>query len=373
MATFQSWLNDQLVRPENDPIGWLARQWKGHEGNRPRVSSPTAIGRFLEDQAGENTELRGYVNQAVVDATTAYRDRDSAEPVVYRDGSPANEAAEQAAVNPATGKPVAVVSSTQWVTHPNAQQFGSCSVCGWPRGLVGDVGGRTVITCAAGHIFEPEKPEPLTAAGGAPADPGGTAGGQTTFSYGDGALDPRGYSGGPADTPEPPATAGGQTTAGAPPAEISYDPSADAPDSVQLAPGAHSAVIGGPEFPDTTDQFGDRDDGLEQVLVMQGMILHTLTRIARHIGLPPEQLDVAVDSAVEMVEMAHGSPQMPVQPFGAPPFPPPPAGAPGDLSSQLYGLAGQSAAGHQPGNDPQAFASWFNAAEYGDPGNGPQG
>src|SRR4030095_15634625 len=47
MATFTSLLADQEGRPEQDPVGWLARQWKAAEGNRPRVSSPTGVKRHL--------------------------------------------------------------------------------------------------------------------------------------------------------------------------------------------------------------------------------------------------------------------------------------------------------------------------------------
>lgn len=332
MGTFQSWLNDQLVRPENDPVGWLARQWKAREGDRPRVSSPTAIGRFLEDLAGDDAPLRSSTNEAVRLATQAYIDSKTGQPTADR--------------NEQTGKPLAVVPGAAWVQNPDATQYGSCQ-CGWARGLA-VLDGRQVITCAAGHIFEPDRPgnqAEVQQVQDALNEPQGGPGGQTTFSYEGGGVEASGGAGGStAPLPDGQGAAVGPTAPG--PAGLG------AGEAAELA------------------QVDDRDDGLEQVLVMQGMILHTLTRIARHIGLPPEQLDIAVDSAVEMVEMAHGGSQMPVAPFGAPPFPSPQAGAPGDLSSQLYGLAGHSAAPHHPGNDPQAFASWFNAAEYGDPGNG---
>lgn len=340
MGTFQSWLNDQLVRPGNDPVGWLARQWKAREGDRPRVSSPTAIGRFLEDLAGDDAPLRSSTNEAVRLATQAYIDSKTGQPTADR--------------NEQTGKPLAVVPGAAWVQNPDATQYGSCS-CGWARGLA-VLDGRQVITCAAGHIFEPEKPgnqAEVQQVQDALNEPQGGPGGQTTFSYEGGGVEASGGAGG-----SEPGGAGGGGVPLRPGPEFPF-PGAQVPDA---------GTGGGATAPELPAETGD--DGLEQVLVMQGMILHTLTRIARHIGLPPEQLDIAVDSAVEMVEMAHGGPQMPVAPFGAPPFPSPQAGAPGDLSSQLYGLAGHSAAPHHPGNDPQAFASWFNAAEYGDPGNG---
>jgi hypothetical protein len=79
-------------------------------------------------------------------------------------GSPAGAGEVQEpmpGMNAATGKPVAVVPSSAWTQHPDASQYGSCQ-CGWPRGLaVIDSSGKTVITCAAGHVFTPERPDPL--------------------------------------------------------------------------------------------------------------------------------------------------------------------------------------------------------------------
>jgi hypothetical protein len=420
MATFQSWLADQLVRPETDPVGWLARQWKAHEGNRPRVSSPTGIGRFLEEQAGEDQAAKGYVNEAVKAATTAYRERDAG-PVVTRDGEPANAAAEQAAAyhaeglheaaaiverNAVTGKPVAVVPGSAWITHPDATQFGTCTTCGWPRGLAGATTGAmgSHITCAAGHIFTPEKPGspdvPPPVAGAVDRtmealdrgeDDRTNTGGQAAFTYGPGALAPGGAGGGISWPGED---------------DILIQPPAQplAPGPVQPPP--EDECIGADDQPHL--DLDDLGNALEQVITMQGMLLHIVTRIAQHIGLPAETLDAFVDGSVAAATgpVTQVAPPAPWVPDRAAELA---AQAPGDLSSQLYGLpaAGQ---GHdammatgaddetfpivcangcpegylgrhkfscplagqapQPPNDPQAFASWFNAAEYGDPGNG---
>lgn len=47
MATFAQWLAEQEGRPEDDLTGQLARLWKAAEGDRPRVSSPTGMQRWL--------------------------------------------------------------------------------------------------------------------------------------------------------------------------------------------------------------------------------------------------------------------------------------------------------------------------------------
>lgn len=367
MATFQSWLNDQTVRPDSDPVGWLARLWKSHETDRPRMSSPVSIGRFLEDQA-DGDEARGHVTEAVRAATVAYRDRALAEPMVTRDGTPANAAAEamtpeqRAAfdpatgkprspapgMNPATGKPVAVVPSSAWVTHPDASQYGSCG-CGWARGLAGrpdstqdgtPQGTTVVITCAAGHIFEPSKPEtqddvPLV-------HPDSPAGKLLIEQAAQDALH------------EP----AGQTEL--PLSEIAAEQLMAAV-GIPLEPG---------QVPETADVTAEMAaDGtaalqaevLDQILTAQGMIMHTLSRIARHVGLPPERLDEFVDASLREAEMGEAR--------GTAPLPPGYDGwraegqAPADLSSQLYGLAGQPPA-PQPPNPPQAYAAWWSQAQY---------
>jgi len=72
-GTFASWLGDQVTRPDTDPIGWLARQWKALEGpDRPKVSSPTGISRHLKTLR-DDTEWQGFLGQAINEATDAYR------------------------------------------------------------------------------------------------------------------------------------------------------------------------------------------------------------------------------------------------------------------------------------------------------------
>lgn len=364
MATFQSWLNDQTVRPDSDPVGWLARLWKSHETDRPRMSSPVSIGRFLEDQA-DGDEARGHVTEAVRAATVAYRDRALAEPMVTRDGTPANAAAEamtpeqRAAFDPATGKPrspvpghpdpgmspaggwpVAVVPSSAWVTHPDASQYGSCG-CGWARGLAGrpdstqdgtPQGTTVVITCAAGHIFEPSKPETLA---------------ETTPDF-------------RATAEQAGRDLRGETQPELPLSEIAAEQLMAAV-GIPLEPG---------QVPETADVTAEMAaDGtaalqaevLDQILTAQGMIMHTLSRIARHVGLPPERLDEFVDASLREAEMGEAR--------GTAPLPPGYDGwraegqAPADLSSQLYGLAGQPPA-PQPPNPPQAYAAWWSQAQY---------
>jgi hypothetical protein len=246
-------------------------------------------------------------------------------------------------MNPLTGKPVAVVPSTAWVTHPDASQFGSCSQEGWARGLA-KTGDRAVITCAAGHIFEPERPEnqsEVQAVQDALSEPAG----QLPFPTG--------------AAPGEPATTGDGATAPESPAEQLA--------SGEITPTEAQAAIVDQLIDDQLTQAeaeqAARDAALDQIELTQGMILHLVTRIARHIGLPPERLDTFTDASIAALRASESDPAVPA-------FPAPQASAPGDLSSQLYGLAGQSAMAHHPGNDPQAFASWFNAAEYGDPGNG---
>jgi hypothetical protein len=177
MTTFANWLAGSENGPQDDPVAWLARQWKALEGNRPRVSSPTGIEKHLVTLAppgnAEGDQWTGYVHQAVAEATGRYRSDKAREqlgesPVsgpLTPSASPAGTGEVQdpmPGMNAATGKPEAVVPSGAWVTHPDASQFGSCSIEGWARGLAhtGKPGDSPMkIMCAAGHVFDPERPE----------------------------------------------------------------------------------------------------------------------------------------------------------------------------------------------------------------------
>lgn len=162
MATFSQWLAKQEDAPQDSPVGWLARAWKSQEGNRPRVSSPSGIEKhMLTLAAGDDAQQdswRSYVHTAVNEATTAYK----ADKVHEQSGSSTSSTQTQETLpgtNPATGKPVAVVPGNQWTQHPNAVDYGSCHECGWPRGLADlGAGAGEQLTCAAGHVFEPQKP-----------------------------------------------------------------------------------------------------------------------------------------------------------------------------------------------------------------------
>jgi hypothetical protein len=77
MATFTRWLSDQENRPQADPIGWLARQWKAAEGSRPRVSSPTGVAKHLATLAPDEGTgpWLDYLTKAI-DAARAERSRE---------------------------------------------------------------------------------------------------------------------------------------------------------------------------------------------------------------------------------------------------------------------------------------------------------
>lgn len=73
-GTFATWLAHQSDRPQNDPIGWLAGAWASFSGpDRPRLSSPVSIGRFLSEHGSDATDWQAYLGQAVEAATIAYR------------------------------------------------------------------------------------------------------------------------------------------------------------------------------------------------------------------------------------------------------------------------------------------------------------
>ena len=77
MATFSQWLAGNEDGPQDDPVAWLARQWKALEGNRPRVSSPSGIEKHLMTLAAgepaQQDQWTGYVHTAVADATGRYK------------------------------------------------------------------------------------------------------------------------------------------------------------------------------------------------------------------------------------------------------------------------------------------------------------
>jgi hypothetical protein len=73
--TFAGWLARQADRPQGDPIGWLAGAWGSYAGpERPRLSSPVSIGKFLSEQGSSAADWQAYLNQAVEAATIAYRE-----------------------------------------------------------------------------------------------------------------------------------------------------------------------------------------------------------------------------------------------------------------------------------------------------------
>jgi hypothetical protein len=148
VATFTSWLNEQSGRGEADPIGWLALQWADQEGTRPRVSSPSGVEKHLLTVHDGDESWQRTVRTTVRQATDAYHHR----------GDPPAGQGELPGVVPAA----AAVRAGQWTTHPNAAEFGTCTECGWPRGLA-DLGSGPVMVCAAGHVFAPQQPEPTTA------------------------------------------------------------------------------------------------------------------------------------------------------------------------------------------------------------------
>lgn len=168
MATFQQWLTGHEDDPADSPIGWLARQWKALEGDRPRVSSPTGIEKHLisrapaEQPAGD--QWTGYVHQAVAAATAEYKTDKMREQSTGSTVSSSEQIAHAGpvqpeipgvapagAINPATGKPPAVISSSQWVEYPDASRFGSCPQEGWAYG-VANLDGHRALTCSAGHV-----------------------------------------------------------------------------------------------------------------------------------------------------------------------------------------------------------------------------
>lgn len=181
MTTFQQWLAKQEDGPQDDPVAWLARAWKSQEGKRPRVSSASGIEKHMltlgsGDEAAQDN-WTGYVHQATGEATGRFKADQLAGQTAKQaaSGSDTSSGETQAelpgiapqGINEATGKPVAIVTSAQWRTYPDASQYGSCGTCSWPRGLA-DLGqGRgELIMCAAGHVFAPAKPGPA----GSPAD-----------------------------------------------------------------------------------------------------------------------------------------------------------------------------------------------------------
>lgn len=224
-GTFSQWLVTHEAGAQDDPVAWLARQWKALEGNRPRVSSPSGIEKHLLTlAAGEPAQAdqwTGYVHTAVAEATSRYKQAKTAGQSGSSTSSGEGVQDPLPGTNPATGKPVAVVGQNQWRAYPHAAEMGSCHTCGWPRGIA-DVGAGEQMMCAAGHVFEPQRPEPIGEA--APAGPLATAMGL-------------------ADDPELAAQRADVAAAGG--AGRTYDPSADAPGSVQPAPGAHSIELGG--------------------------------------------------------------------------------------------------------------------------------
>ena len=48
MVSFVQWMKEQEKR-EGDPVGWFACYWRDLDG-KPRLSSPSSIARYLEDQ-----------------------------------------------------------------------------------------------------------------------------------------------------------------------------------------------------------------------------------------------------------------------------------------------------------------------------------
>jgi hypothetical protein len=265
MATFSTWLAGNEAGAQDDPVAWLARQWKALEGNRPRVSSPSGIEKHLLTlAAGEPAQAdqwRGYVHTAIAEATSRYKNAKAAE---------SNTSSEQTlpGMNEATGKPVAVVSSTQWVEHPDASKYGSCETCGWARGLARtDQPGKVVMTCAAGHVFEPQKPGPTDA--------------------------------GPAATTSPEATAA--------PAAASYDPSADGSlPGTEVAPGAFDAVLGAGEAMGYVHEDGS---GPVDLLALVNL---KLTVVLLSLGLPtdPDEMMGLIVAAAEQQEAGSLSEQL---------------------------------------------------------------
>lgn len=178
MATFSQWLAGHEAGPQDDPVAWMARTWKRLEGSRPRVSSPSGIEKHLVKQSVAAELAPGYdhglwvqsVNQAVAEATKRYRRDKAAEQLAAGDEPPAQVAAQPPpaadGINPATGKPVAILSAKDWTEHPLATKFGSCQQEGWALG-VAVIDGRKVLTCAAGHIVNTGTPAVFDAAAGA--------------------------------------------------------------------------------------------------------------------------------------------------------------------------------------------------------------
>jgi len=95
--TFAQWLGmaAQLTRPDDDPVGWLARQWKQLEGaSRPKVSAPSGIARVLKQLSPDERWQEGMA-EAVTAAINAYRAGVQAQSLADHQGSHAERQAIQ--------------------------------------------------------------------------------------------------------------------------------------------------------------------------------------------------------------------------------------------------------------------------------------
>jgi hypothetical protein len=336
MATFSQWLAGHEAGAQDDPVAWLARQWKALEGNRPRVSSPSGIEKHLMTLAAgepaQQDQWTGYVHTAVAEATSRYKQAKAAE----QSGSDTSSSAvlPGTGTNPATGKPVAVVGQAQWKSYPDASQYGSCYICGWARGLA-DVGAGEQLMCAAAHVFEPQKPGPIGEAG--PTDP---QTGETTITL-SGPLTPSSGLGGSGRT---------------------YDPSADAPDSVQLAPGAHSAVLGGQGAGADLTAAGYVHEDDAQPVDLLALVNPKLTVLMVTMGLPtdPSQLaELLLAAAEQQQQEATDSLASQLAEAGMRAAAGEPRAIPPEPGSQASGQP------VQPWNTgmPPGFAAWYGVAD----------
>lgn len=80
MATFHTWLEEQ--RDRSDTVGEVAQWWAGDAADRPRVSSPSGIQKYLDLELREgklkdrSTDEKGKLREAFALSVREYHDRD---------------------------------------------------------------------------------------------------------------------------------------------------------------------------------------------------------------------------------------------------------------------------------------------------------
>lgn len=71
--TFAAWLGHQGGRGPSDLVGWLAAAWGSFAGpDRPRLSSPVSISRYLHEHGSQDPAWQSGLDEAIETATQAY-------------------------------------------------------------------------------------------------------------------------------------------------------------------------------------------------------------------------------------------------------------------------------------------------------------